>query len=170
MCPSAGSTTDLVAKYKKRGDMSPEELEAVRKHHRDYMREYYKRMPAEVREKWIKRAASYASRNPKYRRDEHYRRKYGITLSDYNRMRAEQNYCCALCFKHEDEVWLSRPFGKEIRYGKLAVDHCHETGVVRGLLCAACNNLLGQVTDDVDRLCRMAEYVARHRRILKVVS
>lgn len=57
------------------------------------------------------------------------KRYYGITIADYDKMAAEQRGCCALCGK---------PVGE-----KLAVDHCHTTGRVRGLLCILCNSLIG---------------------------
>ena len=57
---------------------------------------------------------------------------YGITLEDYNKLFDEQNGCCAICGKHQSE--FKRP---------LSVDHDHNTGKVRGLLCTPCNNGLG---------------------------
>ena len=58
---------------------------------------------------------------------------YGIPFDDYNRMFTEQNGCCAICGKHQSEF-----------SNRLNVDHDHKTGVVRGLLCVACNTRLGQ--------------------------
>lgn len=54
---------------------------------------------------------------------------FGITLDDYNRMAKEQNYLCLICGKPENSK-------------ALAVDHDHETGKVRGLLCLMCNTKL----------------------------
>lgn len=73
-------------------------------------------------------------------------RKYGITLLDFNRMNEEQAGKCALCFSFPDTE-------------RLFVDHCHETGRVRGLLCRKCNTTLGFARDDADLLRRMANYV-----------
>jgi len=58
--------------------------------------------------------------------------KYGITLEIYDRMLAGQNGCCAICGKHHTEF----------RWG-LCVDHDHDTGNIRGLLCTGCNARLG---------------------------
>ena len=55
-----------------------------------------------------------------------------ITLSEYNRMFIAQKGCCALCDRHQSAVT-----------NRLAIDHDHKTGVVRGLLCTSCNLLLG---------------------------
>jgi len=60
------------------------------------------------------------------------RRKYGLEVADYEAMLAAQNGLCALC---------GGPPGKY----RMAVDHCHQTGRVRGLLCNGCNRSLGWV-------------------------
>lgn len=65
-------------------------------------------------------------------RDYHYRKKYGITLADYERMLAEQGGRCKICATTE-------PKGM----GAWHVDHCHVTLAVRGLLCNSCNTKLG---------------------------
>ena len=60
--------------------------------------------------------------------------KYGITLDDLNVMREAQNYSCSICRKTEEELGYV-----------LHVDHCHNTGQVRGLLCVGCNTVLGKI-------------------------
>ncbi len=67
---------------------------------------------------------------------------YGITLEQYNEMLEKQLHTCAICKEPE----------KAMRNGKvqkLAVDHCHKTGKVRGLLCWICNTTLGKYGDDL---------------------
>jgi hypothetical protein len=68
-------------------------------------------------------------------------------------MLSEQNGVCALCPR---EISLDVP-------RSLHVDHCHETGRVRGLLCHKCNPGLGQFEDDPERLERAAAYVRKHK-------
>lgn len=60
------------------------------------------------------------------------RRKYGIEIADYEAMLLTQNGLCAIC--------RQPPRGKKQR---LCVDHNHQTGQVRGLLCDWCNHALG---------------------------
>ena len=48
--------------------------------------------------------------------------------------------------------------------GRLFVDHCHTTGNVRGLLCVACNNALGQFRDSVSALRRAIDYLEQSRK------
>ena len=92
-------------------------------------------------------------------RDNYYKRKYGITLEDYNRMFAEQKGRCAICETHQCDT--GRAF---------AVDHDHKTGKVRGLLCQACNTAIGKLQDDPKLIQRAAEYVASHATGLQSVS
>jgi len=63
----------------------------------------------------------------------HRRRRYAVTPARVADMRAVQGAACALCL---------RPFGGDVT---ACLDHCHATGVVRGLLCIRCNSVEGQV-------------------------
>lgn len=64
-----------------------------------------------------------------YRRNETYKRKYGISSADYDFLFAKQNGVCALCLHPPKKV-------------RLAVDHNHITKRIRGLLCTACNRVV----------------------------
>lgn len=77
--------------------------------------------------------------------------KYGITLNDYQQLLAEQGGGCAICGESEE--------GKA-----LAVDHCHKSGCIRGLLCQNCNNGLGRFGDDPNLLDRAAAYVRMRKQ------
>ena len=77
------------------------------------------------------------------------KRNYGITLDDYDKMYKQQNGCCAICQRTE-------PGGK---WGHFAVDHNHETGAVRALLCNNCNTMLGLSQDSSNILRRAAKYL-----------
>jgi len=74
-------------------------------------------------------------------------------------LRTAQDYKCAICGVSEQE------------YGKaLAVDHCHETNAVRGLLCTSCNAALGTLGDNVEGVNNALAYLTSPpaRDILKV--
>ncbi len=73
-------------------------------------------------------------------------RKYGITPEVYETMLIEQRGVCAICG------------GVDSR--KLAVDHCHSTGRVRGLLCGTCNRGLGNFRDSTELLERAKGYLS----------
>lgn len=76
-----------------------------------------------------------------------------MTVAEYEALLAAQNGVCAICRQPER---LTRG-GRRVR---LAVDHHHGSGRLRGLLCAACNLGLGSFADDVDRLVAAIEYLA----------
>lgn len=82
------------------------------------------------------------------------KKKYGISCEKYDEMLHEQDYKCYICQKHEDKLDRS-----------LAVDHCHTTGKVRGLLCGNCNRFLGQINDDLDTAKRLVKYLAKNKDI-----
>ena len=73
---------------------------------------------------------------------------YGISLEQVQTMHDSQNGVCAICSKPEP--------GK---LGKLHIDHCHATGVVRGLLCHKCNLMLGHANDDTETLSKAISYL-----------
>ena len=72
-----------------------------------------------------------------YYRGKHLEYKYGITLDDYEAMAEVQERCCAICKIHE----------KHVEHQRLAVDHDHDTGAVRALLCKKCNQGIGLLQD-----------------------
>ena len=78
----------------------------------------------------------------------HYKKKYGITIEDYNRLFEEHDGCCAICGRHQTEL---------VR--KLHIDHDHNTGKIRGLLCYNCNDGLGRFRDNPELLNKAVEYL-----------
>ena len=74
---------------------------------------------------------------------------YGITLNDYYEMEKHQDYKCAICGTTEKN--------KRTKY--FDVDHCHETGKVRGLLCTNCNQGLGKFKDNIHLLKQVITYL-----------
>ena len=83
-----------------------------------------------------------------YLRNRNYLRKYGITTEQYEELLAAQDYCCALCGSDDPKT----------SYG-FAVDHCHATGRLRGLLCFSCNKALGMLGDTEESLERALRYL-----------
>ena len=74
--------------------------------------------------------------------------KYGITKLDYQELLNQQGGGCAICGKPESEF----------KY-PLNVDHDHETGFVRGLLCPKCNTAIGYLNDDKELIARALNYM-----------
>ncbi len=83
--------------------------------------------------------------------------KYHLTPEQYDAMLVKQNGVCAIC--KQAETSLDTRINKVRR---LAIDHDHRTGKIRGLLCNRCNKLLGQVERDFDLYYLMLEYSKTH--------
>ena len=81
----------------------------------------------------------------------------GVDAARYQEMLAEQNGLCAICARPEKHT---DPYTGRTK--RLAIDHCHGSGKVRGLLCGSCNTALGLFEDDPGLLDRAKEYLAKH--------
>ena len=90
-------------------------------------------------------------------KNSYYKRQYGITDADLVKMKEEQENKCFLC--------ASAGFlmDKNKHVEKLAVDHCHDTGKVRKLLCHNCNRALGLFKDNPELLRKAADYVEGYK-------
>lgn len=81
--------------------------------------------------------------------------KYGINKQDYLMMVEKQNNKCAICGEEEEQVNVWKRDQKR----RLAIDHNHITGEIRGLLCYRCNTTLGKLNEDVELLKNMIIYL-----------
>lgn len=75
--------------------------------------------------------------------------KYGIGVKDYDQMLEKQGGCCAICGSKQTRGTHS-----------FSVDHCHITGMVRGLLCNNCNRGLGLLGDTIEGLMKAVKYLS----------
>ncbi len=120
---------------------------------KEYMRAYHaanrERLNAQKRAYYLAtkevRAAKGRERrknNPSSWRAVVYKAKFGITVDEYEARLVEQKGVCAVCTGR-----------------RLAVDHCHATGKVRGLLCWHCNSGIGKLGDNAEGLLRALAYL-----------
>ena len=91
----------------------------------------------------LARCKKYFEANRDLKKHYSLRTKYGISLEQYRAMCAEQGNKCKICRKE----------------CPLAVDHCHATGKVRGLLCRACNSAIGKLGDTSDGIRSALKYL-----------
>lgn len=94
-------------------------------------------------------------RRPTLSRETNLKHRFGLSLEDYVRMLAEQGGACAGCGLSEERL---------LRNGKpqsLSVDHVHETGRIRGIVCNGCNRAVGLAGDDPKRLLAVRNYLLR---------
>ena len=84
-------------------------------------------------------------------RKNNYSLRYNITIEDYEKLLAKQNNSCAICYSTKGSA-----------NKRLAVDHNHQTGVVRGLLCDECNTGLGKFKDNTSLLTNAIAYLIKN--------
>jgi hypothetical protein len=134
--------------------------EKLRADHKEYYKANRQSVLNQRKNYYINNKENESAKNAEYRknnqdaiRSSKYKQQYGITLDDFNNMRLAQNYCCAICGKHEDDN----------KNKKLFVDHDHVTGKVRQLLCHSCNTGIGLLQDDTDLLQKAISYLIKHK-------
>jgi Recombination endonuclease VII len=115
--------------------------------HNAYSRERSKN--PEIAETRREKAKAYREKKPEVSREWALLRKFNITLSEYNAILEAQGGVCAICGEPE----------RSRRKSYLAVDHCHETGKVRGLLCNQCNVGLGALGDSIEGIEAALNYL-----------
>jgi len=117
-------------------------------HHRAKQAEWNKANRAHIRNSDRARVA----KDPDYYRRIQLRCKFGITVEDYDAMYAKQAGVCGICGKPE-----TRKVKGTLCH--LAVDHDHETGKIRGLLCSKCNRGIGLLQDDIQLLSKAVAWL-----------
>ena len=88
------------------------------------------------------------SEAPEVHREYLYKKKYGISIQEYDELLAAQGGCCKIC-------GTDTPNGQ----GRFVIDHNHTTGEIRGLLCSTCNTGLGNFFDNPQFLKNAATYL-----------
>lgn len=86
---------------------------------------------------------------------------YGLSVTQYNALMRKQGGVCAVCGKSE----LSE-HGRTGKQFRLAVDHCHRTGAIRGLLCQKCNRAIGLLDDSPALMRKAISYLLRAQKEL----
>jgi hypothetical protein len=127
-------------RFKKRAD--------CKECHKTSMREWREKNRERIRES----NRIYTRDNPDIWRKRDLRRAYGISLEQYQEMVERQGGLCAICGGLPGKL-------------ALAVDHNHETGQVRDLLCPRCNVGMGMLLDDPDLLRAAAAYLERWKEV-----
>ena len=140
-------------------DMASKNPEARREYNRKYHKKNREKRLADFKARYAEKAEerkayqkAYREANPDKVRATQLKYNYGITIDDYERMLEAQGGCCAVCGANEPG---------DRRRKNFCVDHCHETGEVRGLLCVHCNMLIGRYGDSEELLKRFIAYLAK---------
>lgn len=115
---------------------NPEKVKEANRKNREKRKEYY----------------NSPERKLKYRSWE-LERKFGITHEDYELMLAEQDGVCKICKQHR--VASNKYY--------MAIDHCHNTGKIRGILCTRCNTAIGLLEENIDNLNNAIKYLMENK-------
>ena len=128
-----------------RKERKAESLRRFREARPEYDKEWAKANPDRIkaaRSRWYKKNPEKVKEKQRLARFA----RHDLTEQEYNEMVCKQDNRCKLC---------------GVKYDKLVIDHNHETGKVRGLLCYACNSGLGLLQDDANLLRKAADYVEK---------
>lgn len=137
--------------------------------------EFYKRLDKEARcktcvseirkqsyssdpEKVKARVKKYRIENPEKIRDCKLRQAYGVGLNYFQAKLKKQGGACGACKRNVKSVWR----GKEVN---MALDHNHETGEPRGVLCIKCNRALGLLEDDQEIISGLLSYIKKYQKL-----
>jgi hypothetical protein len=145
----------IKAQHKAYIENNKESILAQRKAYRENNKEsilaqkkaYYEKNKEELKA-W---ARAYYENNKEKAKSKELKRNFGISLHEYNLMFTEQKGKCACCGIHQNK--LTRRF---------AVDHDHDTKLIRGLLCGNCNTAIGKLGDNIEGVMKALNYLEKH--------
>ncbi len=99
-----------------------------------------------------RRVIYHKTKQPDSQREKNLKKVFGISVSEYESMLKEQGGSCKICGVPAEAEKLKTT-------KRLAVDHCHSTGRIRGLLCRKCNTGLGNFNDDINLMTKAINYL-----------
>jgi hypothetical protein len=117
-------------------------------------REKYAALTPEQKKARREKTAEWKAQHPRYREQDKLK-KFGLTVEEYDQMMERQGKVCAICNRPPHVVMNGS-------VKRLAVDHDHATGRVRGLLCDHCNRGMGLLRDSVETLKKAVEYLRNY--------
>lgn len=117
-----------------------------------YARDGYKSECKLCRKAYNRKAYHAVKDTPKQKRQNLHNHlgRYGMTIAQFDALVLKQNGVCAICQKPPTQTGRGK---------RLHVDHCHESNIVRGLLCIHCNRALGSLGDNLAGVMRAVRYL-----------
>jgi hypothetical protein len=143
-CTLSRNDSEYIKNYSK--------TEKARNRIKEYMKEYAADgKVSEVNKKYYRKNTDKIQKYYHNNRDTWFKsvvKRYGITLEEYRKLHEAQDGRCAIC--NIAEIELSK---------RMHIDHCHTTGVVRGLLCHHCNTGIGLFKENIEIMRKAMEYL-----------
>jgi hypothetical protein len=129
-----------------------------KKENKSKINEWHKNYNKNPEVKLKRKEKSLIPENIKIAKENDLIKNYGITLEQYNKMLLGQNNCCEMC-----NITIFEYLEKQNnRIKSFCVDHNHETGQIRGLLCHSCNLLLGKIEKNKNMLNSIIYYIDKY--------
>lgn len=107
---------------------------------------------SECKECTKKRTSKRYKKDPDLINDKRAAKLYGLSLQEVVQMRKDANGICAVCNREGLH-----------HHKRLVIDHDHETGAVRGLICSRCNSAIGFLGDNIDNVENLLLYLKKHK-------
>jgi len=117
-----------------------------------YMKQWRAKNKGKYRKQEQDYAATHVEESRRRRRRYHLKHTYGMHLEEFEEMFVAQDGVCAVCGNPEFQI-------RRGQVKSLDVDHDHDTGDVRGLLCSPCNAALGLLQEDPARIQSLLTYI-----------
>jgi len=110
------------------------------------------------KEWWARKRRARLAANPAMESQRNIKRQYGLSPEEHAERLNSSNHVCDICGNAETSV-----DGRTGTLRILAVDHCHLTKKLRGMLCTRCNTTIGRVGESIELLQEMIAYLIKHK-------
>jgi len=131
-----------------------ERMKLYRLNNIEKIKKYQKEWVLNNKEKIKKNRKEYRLKNKQKSKEYWLKKAYGLTFKQYEDMIKNQNYKCFICTKEFNNMNPSL---------KACVDHDHETGQIRSILCKRCNSALGHCSENIITISNMKKYLYKYK-------
>lgn len=115
----------------------------------NFVKNKYNHWCKDCRYKWNR--DNYKNKNPIDNKFMNAKRNYGIDRDTFDKLMRKKS--CSICKIKFKEL-------KDIK-----IDHCHNSGIVRDVLCGKCNTVLGMLNENIDLLDSFSKYIEKHQHL-----
>lgn len=120
----------------------------------NFVRNKYNHWCKDCRYEWNRN--NYKSKHPLENKFMNAKRNYNINRDKFDGLMNKKE--CSICKIKFKEL-------KDIK-----IDHCHDSGIVRSVLCIKCNTLLGLINEDLNLLCEVSKYIEKYQYLKPIIK